>query len=32
VTERHASTTALKSSTEEEQFQPPRFDEDIVPL
>jgi isocitrate lyase len=32
VTERHASTTALKGSTEEEQFQPPRFDEDIVPL
>jgi isocitrate lyase len=32
VTERHASTTALKGSTEEQQFQPPRFDEDIVPI
>ena len=32
ITERQASTAALKGSTEEEQFEPPRYDEDIVPL
>ncbi|HEX7975003.1 MAG TPA: isocitrate lyase [Anaerolineales bacterium] len=32
ITERQATTAALKGSTEEQQFQPQRFDEDIVPL
>jgi isocitrate lyase len=32
VTERQATTAALKGSTEESQFEPPRYDEDIVPL
>lgn len=32
ITERQASTTALKGSTEEEQFEQPSYDEDIVPL
>lgn len=32
ITERQATTGALKGSTEEEQFQDETFDEDIVPL
>jgi isocitrate lyase len=32
VTSGQSSTTALKGSTEEEQFVEPRYDEDIVPL
>lgn len=32
ITEHKSSTTAMKGSTEEEQFEEPRYDEDIVPL
>jgi len=32
IMEGQASTTALKGSTEEDQFEEPRYDEDIVPL
>jgi isocitrate lyase len=32
ITERQATTSALKGSTEEDQFQEQNFDEDIVPL
>jgi isocitrate lyase len=32
ITERQASTAALKGSTEEAQFEEPKYDEDIVPL
>ncbi len=32
VSERQASTTAMKGSTEEDQFKPPQYDEDIIPL
>lgn len=32
ITERQATTAALKGSTEEAQFEPPHYDEDIVPL
>lgn len=32
ITEGRASTAALKGSTEEEQFERPTYDEDIVPL
>ncbi len=32
ITERQASTTALKGSTEEAQFEEPSYNEDIIPL
>jgi isocitrate lyase len=32
IMEGEASTTAMKGSTEEDQFEEPRYDEDIVPL
>jgi isocitrate lyase len=32
VTEGQASTAAMKGSTEEQQFEEPRYDEDIIPL
>jgi isocitrate lyase len=32
ITERQASTSALQGSTEEKQFDEPRYDEDIIPL
>jgi isocitrate lyase len=32
IMEGQSSTTALKGSTEEDQFEEPRYDEDIVPL